>query len=166
MPGILIPHVRIEALGMDPAPWRAPTIARNGGRFKDKKLLAWQEFVRTCAQVACRGLGQILTPIALKATFYRRPPEGRRPGEPWDADIQYNAELGKFTRRGRPIPDVTNLLKGLEDTLQGVVFADDAQVVQSEARRLYGPEDGAVVEVFRYDEVADFYKAPDFAIGG
>jgi Holliday junction resolvase RusA-like endonuclease len=49
-------------------------------------------------------------------------------------------------------PDVTKLLRGLEDALTGVVWRDDAQVVDQIARKRYGWPERAEVRVLTVDE--------------
>jgi Holliday junction resolvase RusA-like endonuclease len=49
---------------------------------------------------------------------------------------------------GRRLPDRDNLQKGATDALQGVVFINDCQVVGGECRRLIGPHEGVIIDVW------------------
>jgi Holliday junction resolvase RusA-like endonuclease len=44
-------------------------------------------------------------------------------------------------------PDCTNLAKGIEDALNGLLWADDSQVVDLRIRKDYGAEAGVLVKV-------------------
>jgi Holliday junction resolvase RusA-like endonuclease len=48
----------------------------------------------------------------------------------------------------RRMPDRDNLQKGATDAMQGVIFINDCQVVGGECRRLAGPCEGAVIDVW------------------
>lgn len=45
-------------------------------------------------------------------------------------------------------PDTTKLLRGVEDALTGILWRDDAQVVEQTAVKVYGPQEGAQVVVW------------------
>jgi Holliday junction resolvase RusA-like endonuclease len=49
---------------------------------------------------------------------------------------------------GRRLPDRDNLQKGATDAMQGIVFINDSQVIGGECRRLIGPHEGAVIDVW------------------
>lgn len=69
---------------------------------------------------------------------------------------------GHFTRTGglrasapaHPIvrPDATKLLRALEDACTGIVWRDDAQIVEQHVQKIYGAEAGARVRVWRVPE--------------
>lgn len=44
-------------------------------------------------------------------------------------------------------PDVTNLLKLNEDVLKGIVFADDSQVVENIARKIYSERPRVIIKI-------------------
>jgi Holliday junction resolvase RusA-like endonuclease len=46
-------------------------------------------------------------------------------------------------------PDLSNMLKAIEDALNGVVFRDDSQIVRMELAKDYGPAPGVVIRVER-----------------
>lgn len=57
-------------------------------------------------------------------------------------------------RHGNKIsrPDIDNLLKGLLDPLNGILWADDSQVVTVHASKVYGQEDAIYLEVKNVSE--------------
>ena len=84
----------------------------------------------------------ISEPIRLEVEFVMPRPGthfGKRKGEPYlkpDAPTRHTAK-----------PDATKLLRALEDALTGVVWKDDAQVVEQFVSKRYGPRPGANVIV-------------------
>jgi len=56
---------------------------------------------------------------------------------------------GKNTSRLIPTtkPDVTNLVKGVEDALTGIIWHDDAQVAMLKAMSAYGVHPGVYVKI-------------------
>lgn len=45
-------------------------------------------------------------------------------------------------------PDVTNLQKGTEDALTGIIWQDDALIVQSTVKKIYGFNPKIILDVF------------------
>ena len=48
-------------------------------------------------------------------------------------------------------PDASNVLKAVEDALNGIVFRDDSQIASVSIDKWYGPEPGVVLEVRAID---------------
>lgn len=102
--------------GINPEPWTASTSAtgRHGGKFvtrhfKDEKLATFQEAVRESLRVDYPKVVPMDGPVALRFQLWR--------------------QLGKGIHEA----DDTNLQKGLEDALQGVLIVNDRQVKQVHA---------------------------------
>lgn len=51
-------------------------------------------------------------------------------------------------------PDVTKLLRAVEDALTGIVWGDDAQVISQHALKLYGGTPGCTIEVLSLEPQA------------
>jgi Holliday junction resolvase RusA-like endonuclease len=100
-------------------PWSASQVTRNG-TFKAKRLVAWQ---RVIGVVAFRDRTQ--------AAPYGGPVE-----------VMVMAQFAKG-----PLPDATNVLKAVEDAIQGVVIVNDSQVVRNSCGRTKGEWDEVVVVV-------------------
>lgn len=49
-------------------------------------------------------------------------------------------------------PDLDNLIKLVADSCNGIVYEDDAQIVQLSARKVYGEEEGINLEVWEIGE--------------
>ena len=81
---------------------------------------SWQHLVAVQAQLVARQ-GQFLGPVAVRVTFLLPRPES--------LPRRYVAHTKK--------PDVDKLMRGVCDALSGVLYRDDAQVVELHARKLY-----------------------------
>ena len=124
-PGLLV--VRFGVAG-HPAQW--VTHGTSGTKAAQREALrAWQVKVAHAAAVAMRHARGTLAAGMV---------------EVW-ADFVF-APGGK-------LPDRDNLVKGATDSLQGITFLNDVQVVGGEGRRLRGPHEGAVIEVWSVKEV-------------
>lgn len=95
----------------------------------------WQAEVRAAAAGAMMGLERdwplwgMNGPLRLHIVIYVPRPKGH-----------YGARGVRPSAPAYPAvrPDLTKLLRGIEDALTGVVWRDDAQVVEQTARKLYG----------------------------
>jgi len=121
---------------------------RAGGQLTGRTAVAdanprarsWQHQVTSAAP----HLEHLLTgPLALEVTFMLARPVG-------------HYGQGRNRHRLRPAapaypavrPDVTKLLRGVEDALTGVLWRDDAQIVTQTARKLYSEPEGAHIRVW------------------
>lgn len=111
-----------------PVPWSAPHTTRTGHAYKGKRLVAWQKLVKDSAAVAMRGRPPHAGPVEIELTFHMAPSR--------------NGSCG----------DLSNLVKGTEDALQGVVIVNDRQVCKATMRRRKSAIDGARVKVTSIEE--------------
>ena len=125
-------------------PWRPSRTVTHGGRTWSHPEKGQTEQLTTvrahAAQVMdLHGHERLEGPVVLSVDVYREPPKS----------------LAKVARRGaladaiRPTtrPDITNIVKAIEDGLSGVVYADDSQVVEKHERKLYGSPPRVEAEV-------------------
>lgn len=150
-------------VGGKPVPWSMPGIELErppgGGKprvaFKGKPpaLTAWEGHVADAGRIAMAGEPPYIgpDPVRVELDFYRVTPPGKRDGDHWNVAVELKESTGKPVKRGGPVADLTNLLKGAEDGLAGVVFGDDVQVCEQGNRRLYGPREGVMVRVYALD---------------
>lgn len=130
-----------------PAPGgsKQPFIDRAGRprvREDAKRGKPWRDSVAAAAVEAMRGREPKSGPLMLDVTFYVARPSthfgsGRnrervRPSAPYFPAVR---------------PDVTKLVRALEDALTHIVWRDDAQVVMQIANKRYGTPERAVVTV-------------------
>lgn len=86
------------------------------------------------------GIGRALItgPVTLRVTFVRPRPAGHygrtglRPSAPAHPTVR---------------PDLTKMLRALEDALTGVVWRDDAQVVHLDVVKAYGDRWTTMIEI-------------------
>lgn len=107
----------------------------------NRKAKPWQAEVRAAAGQVYGG--ELLRgPITLTLVFYRQRPKSHyRTGR--------NAHLVRDSAPSAPItrPDTTKLIRGVEDALTGVIWADDAQVTDQRAIKRYGEPARCEVEI-------------------
>jgi Holliday junction resolvase RusA-like endonuclease len=120
-PGALVVEFRVLAR---PIPWRAAHTTRTGHSFKNKTLVAWQATVKDHATLAMGRMAPYSHPVALVLEFFLVP------------------------IKGRTLPDLSNLNKSTEDSLQGVVIENDRQVHRITSRRFVGVADEARIRVY------------------
>lgn len=111
-------------------PWKAPTVGQYG-TYKNRRLGAWQEIVGLFA-----GLN-------------------RRIGRPYAGPVEV-AMTARFARG--PIGDACNLLKAVEDAMEGIIYINDKQVVRNGCGRSLAGYDLVTIEV-KTAEPADGGKA-------
>lgn len=128
------------------APKRSLVKTPTGGLLvKARPAEAWTDWKHTvqaqCAPLAPREL--IAVPLALVLrVFLPRPKSAPK-------------KVTMPTKR----PDLTNLQKGVEDALTGIVFADDSLVVRVEATKEFVDPPGVQIELYEalvaWDSVLD-----------
>lgn len=79
--------------------------------------IAWRELIQWTCYEKMRGLEPLTCPLKVKVKFYRK--------------------YAPFTKN---FGDVDNLLKGLFDGMNGIVFKDDSQIVKVFAEKLQDDE--------------------------
>jgi len=69
------------------------------------------------------------------------------PGTEWDV---FEHTVQWITVIGRPKnPDLSNIIKNVEDGLKGIAWLDDRQIVYERAFKVYGPQPAAHVKIKR-----------------
>lgn len=114
-PGTVIAEGRVDGRAV---PWQAPTVGRNGGCVPTrsyKRYQQWQALVRHLAAI-------------------QRP---RRKRWPYRGEVELRLVFYLNRRGGRSNPDLSNVVKAFEDSLQGAVFDNDTQVCKIKAERVY-----------------------------
>jgi len=82
-------------------------------------------------------------PLGLAMTFTLRRPVGH-----YGSGANRNRVRPAAPRFPDKRPDCTKLLRGVEDALTGVVWRDDAQVVEQRVTKRYGESEGVEVTVW------------------
>lgn len=99
----------------------------------NKKSKSWQGHVTDVATEAMDGSELLEGPLQLVLLFCVPRPSGH-------FGTGKNSGVLKDSARPFPTvkPDITKLIRGVEDALTGVVWRDDAQVVAQAALKVYG----------------------------
>jgi len=123
-----------------PVPWSVPVIYRYGGCRPNPRLAAWQAAVAGAARLAWGPLEPTSDPVSLKLTFFL-PRTNESDSGVVVPILKLNRLTGKITKRGLAQADLTNLAKGTEDALEGIVFVNDILVRHKEEIAYYGDAD-------------------------
>jgi crossover junction endodeoxyribonuclease RusA len=141
-----------------PAPQGSKKSIGNNRFVESSKFLpAWRKAVRVAAEEAVTASmwARVSGPVELEVMFYLDRP----------------SSISK-TKRPYPIvpPDVDKLLRGVQDSLSGVIYEDDAQIIRCLAWKVYADTrvPGAFIrvnELSQYDNEAfqslDFLDMPE-----
>lgn len=113
-----------------------------------KRSKPWQAKVAAAAGEAMDG-PLLAGPLELILTFTFPRPKGH---------FGTGRNAGQVLRSAPPLPivkpDVTKLIRAVEDSLTGVVWRDDAQVVSQHAHKQYGDRASCAVEILSLEVVA------------
>jgi len=111
---------------------RATTIGGHARLYTPKKTRSFEDRVRQAAMIRWDGLPIRECAIELIACFYLPIPRS------WSKKRQVAAAAG--TIRPTSKPDLDNLIKSITDGLNGVVYQDDAAIVETRNAKFYGAD--------------------------
>jgi Holliday junction resolvase RusA-like endonuclease len=133
-------RVTIELAGPPRGKGRGRAVStQHGARvFTDDKTRKYEAQLRYAAMQEMAGRAPTIQPVRVhvEAVF--------QIAESWSKKKRAAALVGHV--HPCTTPDADNLLKCL-DSLNGVVFADDRQIVEATVRKLYGERPGLTVQV-------------------
>ena len=141
---------------MRPLTFTVPGVAQPGGsktvgtskqgkpfvRDSNRSVYAWRERVAKYAAEAMNGRELETGPLRLLVTFTIVRPKGHYGTGSNAGTVRPGAPAYPTTR-----PDTTKLLRAVEDALRGIVYRDDAQVVEQEAYKIYGAQANCQVTI-------------------
>lgn len=107
--------------------------------YTPKETVNYENLVKTKAEVAMAGRGLMTGPVELVFFAFVTPPAS------WSLKKQRAALAGEVLPTTKP--DLDNIEKALSDGLNGVVWADDKQVVDCRKSKRYAATPGLTVEV-------------------
>ncbi|MBX3380919.1 MAG: RusA family crossover junction endodeoxyribonuclease [Phycisphaeraceae bacterium] len=105
-----------------------------------KRKDAWRAAVQAFALQA--GVKPIGGPVTLRLTFSMPRPKQHHIGSDRAKPIRANAPKAHTGK-----PDVTKMVRAVEDALKGIAWHDDSQVVYQENTKHYADEPGATVQI-------------------
>lgn len=108
--------------------------------FTPAKTVSYEGLVAHAAHIAMAGRQLLDVPVTVAMRIECQVPAS------WSAKKQRMALAGEI--RPGTKPDVDNVIKAVNDGLNGVVWRDDALVCELHVRKLYSATPGVVVEVW------------------
>lgn len=117
-----------------------PKFARRGAHvvaYTPAKTVSYENLVKFAATEAMQGMRPSFKPIYLTIELFMQIPAS------WSAKRRALAESGDIMPTKKP--DADNILKGIKDGCNGIVWRDDAQVVRIGLGKLYSDRPRAVV---------------------
>ena len=120
--------IEFEVFGR-PAPQGSKTIMRGRLVESSKYLPAWR-----------KALAEAATQAQAETGFYS--------SQPLEVSVIFTLTKPKTVKREEPIvpPDIDKLARSL-DSLTGILWDDDAQIVKMHLRKQYGSPEGAVIKI-------------------
>lgn len=119
---------------------------RKGADGKGGKGKRWRGVVQAIARASWNGDGLLVCPLRLTLVFVRPRLKGHMGSGRNAGRVKDSAPfLCSVT------PDATKLLRALEDALTGVLWTNDALIVEQRVGKVYGPRPGAYLLVEEAD---------------
>lgn len=123
-----------------------PKFARRGAHvvaYTPEKTASYENLVKIAATTAMCGQVPSGKPIALSISINLQIPAS------WSGKRRAQAELGAIYATKKP--DADNVLKGIKDGCNGIVWRDDAQVVRVMLEKRYSATPRALVRVIEIE---------------
>lgn len=127
-----------------------PRATKRGAHIKlytDEKTASYENRVALAAKGVMGDRPLIAGAVSIKVLAVIAIPRS------WSKKKQAEALQGRVRPTGKP--DADNVLKALCDGLNGVVWRDDAQVVEAWLRKSYGEAPGAQITIVELTESAE-----------
>lgn len=125
-----------------PVPKARARVVRRGnsiGSYTPEATVNYEWMIKLAALDAMGGRPPTAEPLALELTIYVTPPSS------WSDKRRTAAIWGDFmpTRK----PDMSNILKSVEDGMNHVVYIDDSQLCSATVHKRYGEQSGIKVTI-------------------
>jgi Holliday junction resolvase RusA-like endonuclease len=131
-------HIVFEVYG-NPIPQARPRVVKRGANihtYNPEECESWKDSIRLQA-LAHKPAELLDCPLSVKAVFRLQPPKSKR-----KKDIYASKK-----------PDIDNLIKGLFDALEGIIYTCDSRIVELETRKQYSStRPGVWVSIKEMDE--------------
>lgn len=129
-----------------PTAWQR-SVTSKGVRYTPPDMRAAQKFIKQLATIAMLPAQPMVGPLRLEVLcIYAIPPS-------WTKAKQATARAGKVWKT--TTPDHDNLVKQISDALNGIAYADDAQIVVSQVGKRYGYPERTEVRIRQLDVLCD-----------
>ena len=129
-----------------------PRRGKGGAMYTPDATRAYEERLAWAARLAMRGQQQLTGPVVVTVLACFAPPAS------WSLRKQRAALAGREWPTGRP--DLDNIVKGALDACNGIVWGDDAAVVELRARKIYSTAPSLLVRAWAVSEVDPATEVP------
>lgn len=138
---MMIKQISFGVAGQPVAKGRPRAFKRGNhiGLYTPDKTANYENLVRIEAAKAMQGYPPLSECCSLSVRLYMQMPKSMTKK---DRKLALSGEL-----RPSKKPDVTNILKGIEDAMNGVVYNDDSQIVDLNVQKFYGEIPGAIITI-------------------
>jgi len=119
-----------------------PKFARRGAHvvaYTPAKTASYENLVKMAATLAMCGIEPTASPVALSVSLNLQIPAS------WSKKRREQAAAGVIAATKKP--DADNVLKGIKDGCNGVVWRDDAQVVRIHLEKRYSETPSAMIKI-------------------
>lgn len=116
-----------------------PRMTKTGFAFTPAKTRRFEDYVRHEAALVMQGKPMITDPVSMSILIELTPPES------WSDKKKAQAIAGQIFPAKRP--DMDNQIKACSDSLNKIVYNDDAQIVELSARKIYSTQNSAIIDV-------------------
>ena len=120
----------------NPVPQSRPRVSKYG-TYYPPKVKAYREYVSTVAKAAMRGREPLSGVLEMSCAFFFTPPKSTPKKE---LSMMYGTYHTKK-------PDADNLVKCVQDSLNGICYVDDSQVAVLNARKYYADKPRAEIVI-------------------
>ncbi len=113
-------------------------VTMRGGKpraYTPKKTADFEALVRSC----CKDVQLMDGPLKLSIVFWLQTPKS------WSNKKKLQAEVDEILPTTRP--DIDNYAKAVMDSLNGIAYEDDSQVVELTVRKRYSEQPGTSIMV-------------------
>ncbi len=123
-----------------PVPQGRPRVTSAGHAYYDKRTQDYRELVKQCAIVAQNGREPLTGALAMFVDCVLPIPQS------WPVHRKQAALHGQWHVLR---PDSSNIIKGIEDSLNGIVYEDDSQIAILVGSKSYGKEAEVKVTIYQ-----------------
>lgn len=126
-------------LDIEPTPKGRPRFTRTGHVYTPKKTKAFEQAVK--AMLIAQGAKPLKkgTPLKIELLFAR---EFLKSWSKKKNDLAMNGGVYPTTK-----PDVDNYVKAVLDASNGILYEDDAQIIELVARKAYKPKASITIDI-------------------
>lgn len=131
--------IRFTILGPAVAKGRARSTGKATRPFTPEETRRYERIVQAAAIVAMGNRTPLRGPVSMTVVEHRGIPAS------WPAAKRAQALAGEVLPTGKP--DLTNVLKSIEDAVNEICYQDDAQIVSLRVEKRYAAEPSVDIEI-------------------